>query len=436
MQPFATCTPRPPSFRRLIIGGRLIAVAIVAFLLTAATAALAQRGPALVEVSPAIEMEIAPGRALVGSIMPRRRSVIGSAVEGRVDELPYRAGERVPAGEAVSELKKKTISILVAAAKAAYDAAEWEYKKAVEGPRKEERDEAEARKKAAQARFDFVQSRFKRVQRLRDRNAATENELEEALSVYLAAKHTLDAETAAAALVDEGTRKEDIAIAKARMMAAQEEHNRLVDRKTKYTAKAPFAGYVAKEHTQVGEWLKDGDPVVELVELDFVEVEAFVPQRYIRYVEPGTSITVTVEGVLDKPLTGKVSRIVPQADTRTRTFPVKVELQNVFNGDQPALREGMLARVTLPVGERRMAVAVPKDALVLGGKSPVIYVFEGSKVRMVPVDLGAAEQGMVEVRGELKPGAQVVVKGNERLRPGQEAKKVGDVPTSRYLGDE
>ena len=124
---------------------------------------------------------------------------------------------------------------------------------------------------------------------------------------------------------------------------------------------------------------------------------------------------------------GRVARIVPQADLLSRSFPVQIALANIVVDGAPVLRGGMLARAWLPVGRAASVKVVPKDALVLGGPTPVIFVVDGATaatspvagtVRAVPVELGAAVGGNVEVRSDIEPGRLVVVRGNERLRPG------------------
>jgi hypothetical protein len=123
---------------------------------------------------------------------------------------------------------------------------------------------------------------------------------------------------------------------------------------------------------------------------------------------------------------GTVALIVPQADLKSRSFPVKVRLQNHFTDGIPYIKPGMLARVTLPTGAPTKAMLVPKDAIVLGGPTPVVFAVAESKdakgpstVRKVPVQLGVVEGGLIEVKGELSAGDQVVSQGNERLMNGQ-----------------
>jgi multidrug efflux pump subunit AcrA (membrane-fusion protein) len=113
---------------------------------------------------------------------------------------------------------------------------------------------------------------------------------------------------------------------------------------------------------------------------------------------------------------------------RSRTFPVKVRVENEITAAGPLLKSGMLARVVLPTGKTQEALLVPKDALVLGGREgPVVFVFQPDTanhtqgtVRPVVVQLGVAEGSWIQVSGALEAGQRVVSEGNERLRPGQE----------------
>ena len=79
----------------------------------------------------------------------------------------------------------------------------------------------------------------------------------------------------------------------------------------------------------------------------------------------------------------------------------------------------MLGRATLLGGVPYKATLVPKDALVLSGTSTYVCLVNDQSVRFVPVNLGHAHGAFIEVTGNLKAGSKVVVRGNERLRPGQ-----------------
>ena len=180
------------------------------------------------------------------------------------------------------------------------------------------------------------------------------------------------------------------------------------------------------KHAEVGQWIKEGDLVMEVAELDPVEVEVALPESYIEFLRTGMSARIEVAAVRDDVTTGTVSRVVPQADLRSRAFPVKIQLSNPSGETGPRLKAGMLAHVTLSVGgSPQKSLLVPKDALVRGGPmGPIVYVLQASPegqppvAQPVPVQLGGADGGWIKVRGELSAGQQVVTRGNERLRPG------------------
>ena len=110
---------------------------------------------------------------------------------------------------------------------------------------------------------------------------------------------------------------------------------------------------------------------------------------------------------------------------------------NRREGNIFALKAGMLARVTLAVGPPVQALLVPKDSLVLGGKQPIVMAVtkdEAKKqttVRPVVVTLGIAQGSLMQVVGDLEAGQQIVVVGNERVRPGQPIVPVAAAQESR-----
>jgi RND family efflux transporter MFP subunit len=206
---------------------------------------------------------------------------------------------------------------------------------------------------------------------------------------------------------------------------AQEELRRLQDQQSKFTIRAPFEGYVVAKLTEVGAWLTRGDPVAEIVALDPIEIDVAVPETYIPHVRLGDSVRVLVEAMPRESFTGQVARIVPQADLRSRSFPVKIRMANPKTEHGHLLKAGMMARVTMGVGAPQQALLVPKDALVLGGPSPAVMAVavepqtKATVARLVPVQLGVSDASLIQVIGELRAGDQVIVVGNERVRPGQ-----------------
>ena len=107
-----------------------------------------------------------------------------------------------------------------------------------------------------------------------------------------------------------------------------------------------------------------------------IDVEIQVLENYIPHVRVGDEVRLEISSLPNENLVGRVAEIVPQADLRTRNFPVRVRMENKIVEGQPLIKAGMFARATLAVGRTAKAMLVPKDAVVLGGPTPMVFVAE------------------------------------------------------------
>jgi RND family efflux transporter MFP subunit len=380
-------------------------------------------GASLVVVAEVVQRQVAEGRTFVGTVLPSRRSVIGSAVEGRVLDLLVNDGDWVEAGATLAELRTVTIKLELEAAKA-----ELELRKHALDESKSslpiEKEQAKAALARTQALSVYAKSRLTRAEALYAKGGTTsQEELEQNRSVSLAADQSA-LEAAAAYQLLLRPRDEKILQAEAQVDKQEAEVARLEDQLEKYTIRAPFEGYVTAEHTEDGAWIKQGEPVVELVSVDPMEVSVSVPEEYIAALRPGMPASLQLDALPARLVPAEISRIVPQADVRSRSFPVKMVVSNPRDASGHTLKAGMLARVTLAVAPPKQAMLVPKDALVLGGPVPVVYVVVADPqtrqliASPVPVQLGVADGDQMQVLGNLQVGQRVVVRGNERLAPG------------------
>jgi RND family efflux transporter MFP subunit len=405
------------------------AVAHVCLWLGAAAAPAQPQQPASpVEVARVQQRKVASGQTFVGTVHPLKTSSVGSAVDGRVVEYPINQGDRVNKGEPLCQLLTETINLQIESAKAELELKSWELKELENGTRKEELEQAKARMESAAAIKDYSEARFKRALLLAEQGkTVTKEQLEQTESAAIEAAKTFRMEQMAYQMAKDGPRIEKVQQAKAKRDSQLELVRQLEDQRTKHTMFAPFDGYVVSENTEVGEWVSKGQVVAKIVYLDIVEIEAHVLDAHIDHVRPGMPVRVEIPAAQPSLFVGKVSAVVPEADTRSRTFPVKVQVKNILREDGPVLKSGMLARVTLPTGAPADSLLVPKDAIVLGGPVPLVFAVDladGSKtegkVRPVPIQLGVADGSWIAVQGDLRPAEFVVVLGNERLRPGQD----------------
>ncbi|MEK6238197.1 MAG: efflux RND transporter periplasmic adaptor subunit, partial [Planctomycetales bacterium] len=293
------------------------------------------------------------------------------------------------------------------------------------GKRPEEIAQARAHWAAAKAAGEYARARLDRVRRLGDSTIVSAEEFDAVQSASLAAEQNLLSAKAALELAETGPRAEQIAQASAKIERQQQEIARLGVQLRYHSIHAPFRGFVVRKHTEVGEWLTRGDPVVELVQLDPIDVMVYVPESLVAQLRPGDVVPLTFDALSNDSdsLQGTIRGIGPSADQRSRAFPVRIRLPNPKIDGAYLLRDGMQARAILS-GKPRSTLTAPKDALILGGAAPAVIVAEKREKGQVTavrieVGLGVAREDWIEVRGELRPGQQVVVRGNERVQPGQ-----------------
>jgi RND family efflux transporter MFP subunit len=385
------------------------------------------QGPGLpsVVVSPVVERDITAGQTFVGTVMPLKKAIVGSAVDGRVVEFPLDAGDRVEQGQPLAQLLTDTIKLEIATAEAELQLRQEQLAELKNGTRPGEIEQAKARMMAAQARVKYAAARRTRANNL-GKNVS-EEERDEMTSLAVEAEQAyLDAK-AAYELAVEGPRKEQIAQASAQVAMSQATVDRLKDQLTKHTVIARFSGYVTAEHTEVGQWVQQGDPVAEIAALDEVEITAQVVEQFVPNLRVGMQVGVEIPALAGRNFAGVVCAVVPQADVQARTFPVKIRIKNELTDEGPLIKPGMYARAMLPTGKKLRAMVVSKDALVLGGPHVLVYVVDlpapdskQGKVRAAQVTTGGTEGNLIQVSGELQTGQVVVVQGNERLRPGQD----------------
>ena len=125
-------------------------------------------------------------------------------------------------------------------------------------------------------------------------------------------------------------------------------------------------------------------------------MQAPIAERRISLVRVGDEARVVIDALGGRTFMGRVRGVIPQADPKSRTFPVEVEIKNTKSYD---LKAGMFARLSLEYGKAARMVLVPKDALILRARGPSVFVFEKGRVREVSFAQGRSVDSFVEAAG-------------------------------------
>jgi membrane fusion protein (multidrug efflux system) len=182
--------------------------------------------------------------------------------------------------------------------------------------------------------------------------------------------------------------------------------------------RAPFSGHIVQMRTEIGAWIGRGQSVAHLVSTDTMRVIVNVPERHVSLLKLGTAASVEIAALGGVPHTGRIVAILAEGYAESHTFPVAVEIDN----PQGLIRSNMSAEVHLQVQQSTEAILVHKDALIRSADGETVFLAVEGKAVSTPVQSGLAYSGFVAVEGELKAGDLAVVRGNERLRDGQDVR--------------
>ncbi|BCR03919.1 MexH family multidrug efflux RND transporter periplasmic adaptor subunit [Desulfuromonas versatilis] len=310
-------------------------------------------------------------RTFAATAEPRYMARVASEVDGLVEFLRVRRGDQVARGEVIARLRSYPVEL--------------------------QREEARARLGEVQTRIAKAEADLRRARELHSQRIISEEELQ-------ARQTELDA------LLQEASRNQ----ASIRL---------LQDRLERMSIRAPFSGHVVRAVTELGQWVDEGEAVVELADLSTIQVMTPVPEQHLSQVKLGMQARVNFDALPGGDFSGEVTAVVPQADLASRTFPVQVSVAN----PEGKILAGMLARVTFMRDLDNPGLVIPKDAYVPrpDGGGYVVKIHRDT-ARIIPVELLQAAGGSFLVRpldGSLEAGNRVAIRGNERLREGQQVQE-------------
>ena len=184
-------------------------------------------------------------------------------------------------------------------------------------------------------------------------------------------------------------------------------------------AASPLAGVVAKRHVQVGEKVAFDSPLVTVVDLSDMELQAAVPAVDVPELTIGKSVELTIDGFGDRRFTGRVERINPAAEPGTRAILVYVGIPNTDR----ALRGGMFATGRIALAASAPVPTLPATAVRTEAGQTFVWTVEGGKLVKRFVTTGRRDDavGRVEVKTALPPDAPVLAARFDNLKDGAPA---------------
>lgn len=345
----------------------------------------APRPPALVRVAKASRRVIHPTKPLYGRLVEVRKVTVSSEVTGKILDMPVEEGTLVDEGTTLLASVDKVWCELAI-------------------------EQTDAEIYIIDAKLKHEIPELERFRHLAEDEAITKSELD-----------------------DQELLVEELQANLRKMRAMREEEQQRLARSDIY---APFDGTVVEKHAEIGQMLSPGSPVVEIVSRGTIDAEIRVPESLVDWVYVDQELDVVIEP-LRLEVKGKVVSIIPYGLTASRTFPVRVRLDD--QGSR--LKVGMSVQTLVPKSEKIEEIFVDKSAVLVRPDGCVAWVAEPASAggagqpakedvhhaQPVAVEIVAREKEGYAIRPEmptdaavLRPGVLLIVEGAERLAAGQD----------------
>ena len=337
---------------------------------------------------------------VVGTLAAREEVVVSAEVEGRVARLVHDLGDRVEAGAPLIELDQEKLQYRAEAQRAALEQARARYGAGGDGdlPPLEKVPNVVS----TSAQLADAEQQLERAKNLASRNLLSRSDLETAQTRY---------DTAKAA--------HDQALASARQLRAdidsQTSSLRLAQRNLRdAVVRAPFDGYVAERLVSQGQYLQPLTPVMRIVRLHPLKITAEVPEKFAPWIESGREIAVRVDAFPQQSFTGKVVRIAPAVNLRSRAFAIEGEVPN----PDGKLKPGTFARVQITTDRVERAVTIPFAAVQSRYGTNRVFLVQNGQLAGKEIVLGDRLGDRVEVAQGLDAGTAIVAADVEQLADG------------------
>jgi RND family efflux transporter MFP subunit len=307
----------------------------------------------------------------VGTVRAAQTSQVSSQMMGNIIEIRSHEGDRVQSGQVLATIDDAQPRSAADQAKAALAVAKNEVS-------------------AADSDLVLAQTTLQRYQQLYDKKSVSPQEFDEIKARYQSAEARRDITRA-------GEAQASAALTQAQTSLS-------------YTQiRAPFSGVVTEKKADTGTLASPGMPIFTLEDTRSFRLEVTVDESDIHFVHVGQIAPLSIDGLGNIQLSGKIAQIVPAADTASRSFLVKVELPT-----DARLRSGLFGRARIARDERS-SLFIPRTSLVERGQLQGVYVLDANQIAGLRyVTLGRSTGEQVEVLSGLQAGEKFVASPGDR----------------------
>jgi RND family efflux transporter MFP subunit len=307
------------------------------------------------------KINLGSAQSYPATVEPITKVQISTRISGWVATIPVKEGDKVEKGQLLIKLRDNDINAKLLQAEAAIS--------------------------AATTHFNNTQTNLKRIERLFDQNAATQKELDDMKAAFSAAE--------------------------AQLITAKQQKAEILEMQRYFEIRSPISGVITRKFINSGELATPGVSLLVVEDLHQVKVVSKVPETLFKTLTPGDDVWVKVGEPIAGSVSGKINRIIPGADPRSRQFDIEILLDN------PGFRiqSGVYATVNF-TGSGELGLYIPEVALFNRGQLEGVYLIDDGIAKLRWVKTGRKIGNMVEILSGLNENEQIVLEPTTGIRDG------------------
>ena len=350
---------------------------------------------------------------LLGQVEAGERATLSPQIDGTVQRVLVREGDRVTPGMTVAILDDADSRLALAEAEARLAQSRGNLARLQVGTRPEIIAQRQAELNTAIARELEAQDNLERVSSLTEEGALSRRALVEARTTAEAATSEKYRVQALLAEAQAGPTREEIAAQQGLVAAAQAAVEQAELGMQRTEIKAAFSGIVQSRDVDPGDYVEVSDPVLTLVSDRSLDIFLEVPESLSGQVAPGMQVNLNARALPNWQQETEITAVVPTANTTSRRQLVRVSLDNPPSELLPGM--AIQANLALPV-EATDTFIVPRDALTRRGNEWLLFAVNDNQAQQIAVEMVAdLGEEVIVANAELEEGQNIVVTGGDGL---------------------
>ena len=330
--------------------------------------------------------------SVLGPLNPLYQATVGIKTTGRIRVMTVDVGSVVKAGEVLAQIEPRDYELRVQQSAAMLGQARARLGLSIEGIDDRVEPDNVNIVRETRALLEEARKNLDRVKALQNQGISSEAEFERANAEYQVTLNRFEA-----TLQDVRERQAVLAQRRAEYDIARQQLNDT-------SVRAPFDGVIQQRLTQLGEFVSAGSPVLRLVRVDPLRLRLEIPERRAAGIQTGQVVRIALEGD-ERSYSGRIHRISPALDERTRMLIVEAELENPGH-----LRPGSFAKAEIVITEAMPTLAIPAEALLTFAGIEKALLVSSNRVVERSIVTGRRGGGWIEVTSGLKAGDPVIRK--------------------------